>query len=147
MNTSNCDFISNLDGGFIEDQQAPDLQLLILLQMIHLIIKYIDWSSSIAQDVMAYIIFKFSNGAWNPIDTIYGIQNTSYYDTNTSSFQNNVVQYAISAMDSCSSGIPPQFNTSSAGLAHNNILLSTNYDQYGNVELSWNEYQLVGRIS
>ena len=44
-------------------------------------------------------------------------------------------------MDSCSSGIPPQFNTSSAGLAHNNILLSKSYDQCtGNVELSWNEY-------
>ena len=52
-----------------------------------------------------------------------------------------MVQYAIAAMDSCSSGIPPQFNTSSAGLAHNNILLSTNYDQCtGSVELSWNEY-------
>ena len=142
LNTSNCDFISNLDGGFIEDQQAPDPPTINFVtndtsnnQI------YIDWSSSIAQDVMAYIIFKFSNGTWNPIDTIYGIQNTSYYDTNTSSFQNNVVQYAISAMDSCSSGIPPQFNTSSAGLAHNNILLSTNYDQCtGNVELSWNEY-------
>ena len=142
LNTSNCDFISNLDGGFIEDQQAPDPPTINFVtndtsnnQI------YIDWSSSIAQDVMAYIIFKFSNGAWNPIDTIYGIQNTSYYDTNTSSFQNNVVQYAIAAMDSCSSGIPPQFNTSSAGLAHNNILLSTNYDQCtGSVELSWNEY-------
>ena len=33
------------------------------------------------------------------------------------------------------------FNTSSAGLAHNNILLSKSYDQCsGNVELSWNEY-------
>lgn len=142
LNTSNCDFISNLDGGFIEDQQAPDPPTINFVtndtsnnQI------YIDWSSSIAQDVMAYIIFKFSNGAWNPIDTIYGIQNTSYYDTNTSSFQNNVVQYAIAAMDSCSSGIPPQFNTSSAGLAHNNILLYSNYDQCnGNVELSWNEY-------
>ena len=56
-------------------------------------------------------------------------------------FQNNIVQYAIAAMDSCSSGLPPQFNTSSAGLEHNNILLTQNYDQCsGEVALSWNEY-------
>ena len=142
LNTVNCDFISNLDGGYIEDQQAPDPPIINLVtndtsnnQL------FIDWNSSLAQDVMAYIIFKFSNGAWNPIDTIYGLQNTTYYDTNSSSFQNDVVKYAIAAMDSCSSGIPPQFNTSSAGLAHNNILLSKSYDQCtGNVELSWNEY-------
>lgn len=142
LNTVNCDFISNLDGGYIEDQQAPDPPIINSVnndtsnnQL------FIDWNSSVAQDVMAYIIFKFSNGAWNPIDTIYGLQNTTYYDTNSSSFQNDVVQYAIAAMDSCSSGIPPQFNTSSAGLAHNNILLSKSYDQCsGNVELSWNEY-------
>ena len=142
LNTVNCDFISNLDGGYIEDQPAPDPPIINSVtndtsnnQL------FIDWNSSIAQDVMAYIIFKFSNGAWNPIDTIYGLQNTTYYDTNSSSFQNDVVQYAIAAMDSCSSGIPPQFNTSSAGLAHNNILLSKSYDQCsGNVELSWNEY-------
>lgn len=142
LNTVNCDFISNLDGGYIEDQQAPDPPIINSVnndtsnnQL------FIDWNSSVAQDVMAYIIFKFSNGAWNPIDTIYGLQNTTYYDSNSSSFQNDVVQYAIAAMDSCSSGIPPQFNTSSAGLAHNNILLSKSYDQCsGNVELSWNEY-------
>ena len=142
LNTLNCDFISNLDGGYIEDQQAPDPPIINSVtndtsnnQL------FINWNSSVAQDVMAYIIFKFSNGAWNPIDTIYGLQNTTYYDTNSSSFQNDVVQYAIAAMDSCSSGIPPQFNTSSAGLAHNNILLSKSYDQCsGNVELSWNEY-------
>ena len=142
LNTLNCDFISNLDGGYIEDHQAPDPPIKNSVtndtsnnQL------FINWNSSVAQDVMAYIIFKFSNGAWNPIDTIYGLQNTTYYDTNSSSFQNDVVQYAIAAMDSCSSGIPPQFNTSSAGLAHNNILLSKSYDQCsGNVELSWNEY-------
>ena len=66
----------------------------------------IHWNPSIAQDVMAYIIFKFSSGSWTPLDTIYGIQNTIYYDTAITTFQNNIVQYAIAAMDSCSSGLP-----------------------------------------
>ena len=142
LSTPNCDFVSNLDGGFIEDQQAPDPPIINVVTndtannqiQIH-------WSPSIAQDVMAYIVFKFSSGIWNPLDTIYSLQNTMYYDTAITTFQNNVVQYAIAAMDSCSSGIPPQFNTSSAGSEHNNILLTQNYDQCtGEVALSWNEY-------
>ena len=142
LSTNSCDFISNLDGGFIEDQQAPDAPV------INSVTKdtsnnqlYINWSPSIAQDVMAYIVFKFSNGSWNPLDTIYGIQNTTFYDTAISTFENDIVKYSIAAMDSCSSGNPPQFNTSSAGDEHNNILLNAQYEQCtGEVLLSFNEY-------
>ena len=142
LSSSSCDFVSNLDGGFIEDQQAPDAPIINLVSQDtsnnHL---YIDWNPSIAQDVMAYIVFKFSNGSWNPLDTIFGIQNTSFYDTTTTTFQNDIVKYSIAAMDSCSSGNPPQFNTSSAGDEHNNILLNQQYEQCtGEVLLSFNEY-------
>ena len=140
--TPNCDFISNIDGGFIEDQQPPDAPIINFVSNDTSNNNiYINWNPSVAQDVMAYIIFKFSNGAWNPIDTVFGIQNNTFYDTAYTSFQNNVVQYAIAAMDSCSSGSPPQFNTSSAGLSHNNLLLNKSYDQCsGQVELTWNSY-------
>ena len=142
LSSNSCDFVSNLDGGFIEDQQAPDAPV------INSVTKdtsnnqlYINWSPSIAQDVMAYIVFKFSNGSWNPLDTIYGIQNTNFYDTAISTFENDIVKYSIAAMDSCSSGNPPQFNTSSAGDEHNNILLNAQYEQCtGEVLLSFNEY-------
>jgi gliding motility-associated-like protein len=142
LSSNSCDFVSNLDGGFIEDQQAPDAPVINLVtqdtsnnQM------YINWSPSIAQDVTAYIVFKFSNGSWNPLDTIYGIQNTTFYDTAITTFQNDIVKYSIAAMDSCSSGNPPQFNTSFAGDEHNNILLTAQYEQCtGEVLLSFNEY-------
>ena len=142
LSSSTCDFVSNLDGGFIEDQQAPDAPVINLVsQDTSNNYLYIDWNPSIAQDVMAYIVFKFSNGSWNPLDTIFGIQNTSFYDTTTTSFQNDIVKYSIAAMDSCSSGNPPQFNTSSAGDEHNNILLNQQYEQCtGEVLLSFNEY-------
>ena len=142
LSSNSCDFVSNLDGGFIEDQQAPDAPVINSVtndtsnnQL------YINWSPSITQDVMAYIVFKFSNGSWNPLDTIYGIQNTNFYDTAISTFENDIVKYSIAAMDSCSSGNPPQFNTSSAGDEHNNILLNAQYEQCtGEVLLSFNEY-------
>ncbi len=140
--TNNCDFISNMDGGLIEDQTAPDAPSIknVSTDTInnHIVI---NWSSSVAQDVAAYIIFKFSGGTWNPIDTVYGLSNTTYIDTASSTFQNSVVQYAIAAMDSCSYGLPAQNNTSSAGLEHQNIILTHQYDQCsGEVSLSWNEY-------
>ena len=57
LNTVNCDFISNLDGGYIEDQQAPDPPIINSVtndtsnnQL------FINWNSSVAQDVMAYIL-------------------------------------------------------------------------------------------
>ena len=40
---------------------------------------------------ISLVIFKFSSGSWNPLDTIYGIQNTIYYDTGITTFQNNIV--------------------------------------------------------
>ena len=140
--TPNCDFVSNLEGGLIEDQQAPDPPKVKLVTNDTSINQmYIEWNPSIAQDVMAYIVFKFANGVWNPLDTIYGIQNTFFYDNDLSSYQNSVVKYAIAAMDSCSTGSPPQFNTSSAGDEHNNILLNQQYDQCsGEVFLSFNDY-------
>ena len=142
LTSNSCDFISNLDGGFIEDQQAPDAPVINLVSQDTSNNQiFINWNPSIAQDVTAYIVFKFSNGAWNPLDTIFGIQNTSFYDTATATFQNDIVKYSIAAMDSCSSGNPPQFNTSSAGDEHNNILLNQQYEQCtGEVSLSFNDY-------
>ena len=141
LNTSNCDFISNLDGGFIEDQQAPDPPTINFVtndtsnnQI------YIDWSSSVAQDVMAYIIFKFSNGSGTRLILFmeYKIHLTmiQIHPLFKIMWFNMPLQPWIAV-----ALVIPQFNTSSAGLAHNNILLSTNYDQCtGSVELSWNEY-------
>ena len=140
--TENCEFISNIDGGFIEDQQAPDSPVLLNVTT-DTSTNYlnINWLPSVAEDVSAYIIFKFFSGFWNPIDTVYGYQNTFYTDTNIVSFRNEIVKYAIAAMDSCSFGSPPQNNTSSAGLEHQNIVLTNNYEKCsGEIILNWNEY-------
>ena len=140
--TESCEFISNIDGGNIEDLQAPDSPLLLSVNTDSLS-NYLSlsWLPSIAPDVSAYIIFKFLNGSWNPIDTIYGYENTTYVDTDLISFQNNIVQYAIATMDSCSFGFPPQNNTSSAGLEHQNIILTKEFNACsGEVKLNWNPY-------
>ena len=142
LQINNCNFTSNLDGGLIEDLEAPDAPVIqnVTTDTITGNI-VVNWEASLAQDVFAYIVFKFYGGSWNSIDTLYGFQNTSFIDTNQSSFVNSIVQYSIAAMDSCSSGIPPQNNTSSAGLEHQNIVLNYQYDIcLGQVSLYWNPY-------
>ena len=140
--TDNCSFISNIDGGYIQDQQAPDPPVIQYVTNDTLNDELIvHWSPSNAQDVSAYIVFKSVSGIWTPIDTIYGNLNTTFIDNDFTSFQSSVVQYAIAAMDSCSFGNPPQNNTSSAGSPHQNILLQDFYDQCsGEVILTWNSY-------
>ena len=57
--TDNCSFISNIDGGYIQDQLAPDPPVIQYVTndtsnnelIVH-------WSPSNAQDVSAYIVFK-----------------------------------------------------------------------------------------
>ena len=142
MITDNCTFISNIDGGYIQDQQAPDPPVIneVTNDTLNDYMQ-INWSPSSAMDVSAYIVFKFNNGAWAPIDTVYGRLSNQYVDTSSLTFSNQVVQYAIAAMDSCSYGIPPQYNTSPAGLEHQNINLTSSYDQCtGLASLNWNPY-------
>ena len=140
--TDNCDFISNIDGGYIQDQTPPDAPLINFVSNdTSTNTMQINWNPSFATDTYAYIIFKFYNGSWSPVDTVFGRLNTSYYDTTTTTFGNQSVQYAVAAMDGCSSGNPPQNNTSPAGLEHQNIHLNSTYDQCtGIVNLSWNPY-------
>ena len=140
--TDNCTFISNIDGGYIQDQQAPDPPVLneVTNDTLNDYMQ-INWSPSLAMDVSAYIVFKFNNGIWAPIDTVYGRLSNQYVDTSSLTFSNQVVQYAIAAMDSCSYGIPPQYNTSPAGLEHQNINLTSSYNQCtGIASLNWNPY-------
>ena len=61
----------------------------------------VNWNPSSATDTYAYIIFKFYNGSWSPVDTVFGrLSNSSYYDTaTTTTFGNQSVQYAVAAMD------------------------------------------------
>ena len=140
--TDNCDFISNIDGGYIQDQTPPDAPLINFVSNdTSTNTMQINWNPSSATDTYAYIIFKFYNGSWSPLDTVFGRLNTSYYDTTITTFGNQSVQYAVAAMDGCSYGNPPQNNTSPAGLEHQNIYLNSTYDQCtGIVSLNWNPY-------
>lgn len=91
------------------------------------------WERSGNEDVFAYIIYHFENGLWVPIDTVYGIDVTTWEDaTNSSDVQQ---QYRIAALDSC-------LNSSPMSDAQHNILTTATYDLCRReAVISWEEYE------
>ena len=133
-----CNHISNIDGDQFQDQLPPNQPSLSSVGIDSSSgFMIINWNASNSDDTYAYIIQQFSGGVWSILDTVYGGNSILYIDTNTINYSNNIVQYAVAAMDSCL----PQPNTSSVGLAHQNIVLSKDYNVCElSVELNWNEY-------
>ncbi len=133
-----CNHVSNLDGDQFQDQLPPSQPSLSSVGVDSSSgYMTINWNASISDDTYAYIIQQFSGGVWSILDTVYGANSIFYIDTNTINYSNSIVQYAVAAMDSCL----PQPNTSSVGLAHQNMVLSIDYNVCDlSVELNWNEY-------
>lgn len=100
----------------------------------------INWNVNGHGDTEGYIILQLVNGNWVIIDTVYGINNTTY--TNTNSAANSLSEiYSVAAFDSCYSGNPATPNTSAAGIEHNTVFLSTNLNICAQeVNVFWNSY-------
>jgi len=94
----------------------------------------IQWQASSSPETFGYIIYYLSGATATPIDTVYGINNTSYIDI-ISTPSTIVNDYTIAAMDSCEVtglfSITPQ---------HNILLNCTISGCNTSVDLSWNTY-------
>ena len=100
----------------------------------------INWNPNPAEDTQGYIILQNIGGNWVVIDTIYGINNTSY--TNPNSLAGTLSEiYGVAAFDSCWSGNPPSPNTSAMGNNHSTIFLESELNICAQeVLLTWNAY-------
>jgi len=83
----------------------------------------LQWEPNQAEDTYGYIILQFTSGTgWVIVDTVYGINNTSYTAlANGASISSET--YAVAAIDDCLRGTPPSYNTSPAGTEHKTIFL------------------------
>ena len=133
-----CSHVSNVEGDQFQDQLPPSQPILSSVSVDSSSGNMlVNWIASASEDTYAYIIQQFSAGVWSILDTVYGANSVLYIDTNSITYNYNVVQYAVAAMDSCL----PQPNTSSVGLAHQNMVLTKDYNVCElSVELNWNEY-------
>lgn len=142
-NASGCNSTSNNPGALLQDIINPLIPTLSWVT-VDTTTDFVDlsWNVNPAPDTYGYIIYTLINGFWEPIDTVYGINNTGYTYTGTNS-ANMAETFRIAAFDSCTtSNVPPTFQTSALSPPHTTIFLTDVYDICDkSVYLNWSHYQ------
>jgi hypothetical protein len=118
----------------------------------------LSWNVNPAADTYGYIIYMLINGFWEPIDTVYGIGNTSYSYAGTNS-ANVAETYRLAAFDSCLTvSFPQVYQTSALSPPHTTIHLQEEFSPCEkSVTLEWtpymgwvagvNRYELIASIA
>ena len=131
-----CSSVSSIDGDLLQDVIYPVTPVLDTVSVTSISGDVtLGWQPSSSGDTKGYIIYQYISGIWLPIDTVWGINNTSYTDTPDSLSPNSSSQsYCIAAFDSC-------LNTSPMGLEHNTIFLKATMAVCDNeITLNWSSY-------
>ncbi|MCB0396649.1 MAG: gliding motility-associated C-terminal domain-containing protein [Flavobacteriales bacterium] len=134
-NDSGCTSVSSVDGDVFQDVIAPGITELDSLSVdtsngnAHM-----GWQPSPDPDAAGYIIYQWVGGFWQPVDTLWGKNNT-YFNNPGGGAGANFEQYRVAAFDSC-------FNVSPLGTQHNTIFLDVSIDRCTlESSLTWNEYK------
>jgi gliding motility-associated-like protein len=94
---------------------------------------FISWNKNSSPDTDGYVIYHFTGGAWTPIDTVWGIDSTSYFDMLNDPCT-NFQSYRVAAFDSC-------MNVSPMSIKHNTIKVIAVPDICDDkMNISWNPY-------
>jgi len=140
---TNCISISSVDGSNFKDvlpPNPPTIKSVSIDTSTNQATIY--WNKGYPLDTEAYIILQFIGASWQPIDTVYGINNTTYTNLLSQGGASSEC-YGIAAFDSCWYGIPLSPNTSAMGMSHCSILLQKTYDACNKtVDLNWNAYTI-----
>ena len=140
LDTNGNRYYSTIDGDLFEDNFSPDS-----IRIHHVSVDSItgrpvlSWLPGPSPDVIAYILYRLDYSvippAWIPFDTIYGFNNTYWYDT--TSLHNpydSALHYGIAGMDSCG-------NTGLISGVHSTIHLIGGLDQcISSIVLNWTGY-------
>lgn len=131
--TLGCWSVSNIDGDLFQDPGIPAIPSIDSVSVDANGNAIVGWQASNVPDVIGYVVYQFINGIWTAVDTVFGVNNTSY----TNVISNADVQselYVLAAFDSCG-------NISAFSSVHHtlfatawvNICNATTY-------LTWNNY-------
>lgn len=142
---SGCHNVSRILRDQFSDTYAPDIPQLDSVSVDFQTSRItLGWEMSLAPDAFAYIIYHFENNMWIPIDTLTGIQNTHWVDTQHDATGSH--QYRIATLDSCLNSSPmcdPQHNIHSAAtfdLCRREAYLS--WEPYEGMPLDVENYQI-----
>lgn len=98
--SSGCESVSNIAGGNFKNINAPPTPPMDTVSVNAANGVSITWYPASKNDVIGYLVYERINGVWKVIDTIYGINNTSYYYPNGNP-DSASLQFCIAALDSC----------------------------------------------
>ncbi len=144
--TSICDFTSNVEGDNFEDMITPDIPLILgvgadTTQIGNVLVT---WNQNGQEDTYGYVVYTFdANGLLFELDTVWGLQNTSY--SYTDDLANGPLSYSVAAFDSCfTAAVPVTYQTSAKANINKTMVLSSSVQMCEKtVSLSWTRY--VGR--
>ena len=132
-----CTSVSSLDGGTFQNTIVPNTPVFDTLSVDNNNNAMISWSVDPAVDVAGYVIYKLIGGAKIPIDTVLGINSTSF-NYLASNADLGSEEYFLAAYDSCS-------NISPLGTAYKTIFLSPKAEICSrSVILNWTAYSKLG---
>lgn len=139
----NCDFASNIAGGFFYDQTAPPIPSFDRVTVNSITNQAaMNWNPFPVGDTYGYLIYSCNGSTVTLLDTVF-VHDSSVYSDMLSTPNAGPECYLIAAIDSCYSGTPPSPNTSPTGTTCNcTIYLSpTTYTLCENsIDFSWTPY-------
>lgn len=140
-----CVFTSNIDGDYFENYAPPVIPTITDISIDHQLNRaVISWEPSSSPDTEAYIIYKCVNGNTLIVDTIWGINTTTFTDLlSGSAVSTGQVSYTIAAFDGCYHGVPPSPNTSALPPCHSSVYVpNIGYTVCNpNVNFLWEAYE------
>lgn len=142
QNAAGCVSTSNSPGMVLQDIINPIIPILDWVS-VDTTTGYVDisWNVNASDDTYGYIIYALISGFWEPIDTVYGINNTTYTYLLTNS-ANQAETFRIAAFDSClTSTFPQTYQTSALSLPHTTVYLQNTFDPCERmIDLTWSPY-------
>ncbi len=140
-NSSGCSSESSIGGGRFKDVIGPSAPIISSISVDSISgLANITWSAT-EEDTKGYILMKNIGGQWVRIDTVYGINNTTYeYFGSLASDENET--YALSAFDTCVTGNFGSTNTSIIGDGHTSIYAEGSIDTCNrSAYIHWSPYE------
>jgi gliding motility-associated-like protein len=136
-----CASVSSVDGKTFSDVIPPYPPTIRSVTVdTSLNVGTIRWNPSRPNDTRGYIILKNIGGSWVPIDTVYGINNTSYVYS-LSNAGNESECFGVAAFDSCYYGTPLTPNTSAMSNPHCSVYVQQAYRACDKtITFNWNSY-------
>lgn len=129
LETSSCDFTSNIVGDVFEDRIVPDIPVITNVNIDTLSGDItVNWNENDQNDTYGYVVYQTDqNGNLVEIDTVWGRPNTSF--THAQNPEDGPFQYSIAAFDSCyTANVPPTYQTSAKADPHTTNFLSASLD-------------------